>query len=227
MGWFRKVFPFLFKSSPDGAYHWFFVNWCKITTIGNDERYYSFKLNKVFIWEVNVDGMLHFRESEYESKLSILVSEVDQRDVLVTSKGHTIVLLDDRINELKNDCRELSLDKERLQIDLSAANTMISEHSKRIVRVLKDKEAADDLFLDEIVKRDEAIGKFKEFIHNERNNFQNQRSADMDQYNKSIEKLRKEIEMLDKDFVDVAKAMRLYRKDEDRPVRGFRIKGLK
>ena len=56
MQWFRKLCPFLFKKAPDGIYYWFFINWCTLSlNVDEFERSYSFKLNKIFIYQFNID----------------------------------------------------------------------------------------------------------------------------------------------------------------------------
>jgi small-conductance mechanosensitive channel len=227
---FRKLFPFLFKESPDGVYHWLTVDWCTLTGVGSHERCYSFKLDKVFLWEKDIEGLASREKAKCDERVLEKSDEIDGKSAEIAELNHTLELRNQRIDILVNDkehfdeeYRALLQSNMTLEKALSIAEAMVSEKEKRIRRIQTDKARSEGKLQEEIDKRDRIIGEFKEFTHQERGKFRSQQLEDLQLYNDNLEKLKKEVEMLDKDFVDVAKAMRLFRQDEDRPVKGFRI----
>lgn len=227
---FRKLFPFFFKKSPDGVYHWFFVRWCTLAGVGNHERCYSFKLDKVFLWETDVEGLVDREKTKCDERVLEKLITIDGKSAEIAELNHTLDLRNQRIDILVEDkehfgeeYRNLLQSNLTLEKALSTAEVTVVEKEKRIRRIHTDKARSEGKLQEEIDKRDGIIGEFKEFTHQERGKYRSQQLEDLQLYNENLEKLRKEFEMLDKDFVDVAKAMRLYRQDEDRPVKGFRI----
>ena len=227
---FRKVFPFLFKQSPDGVYHWLTVDWCTLTGVGSHERCYSFKLDKVFLWERDVEGLVGREKAKCDERVLKQLTTIDGKSAEIAELRSTLNLRDQRIEilaemkeRLGDDHKTLLQSNMTLEKALSAAQATVEQKEKRIRRIQTDKARSEGKLQEEIDKRDGIIGEFKEFTHQERGKARSQQLEDLQLYNENMEKLRKEVELLDKDFVDVAKAMRIYRQDQDRPVKGFRI----
>jgi hypothetical protein len=241
MSWLSKYFPTIFIDAPDGTIHFRIEGICVLKSKDNFKRIYSFKYNKIYSLENELENRLIQSTKNITSKLEDVILDNSNKETKVYIQEEKISYLEKIIQGLREEKNNLMLDSKedikvmlKLRAENATCQTIInninntikeknSEKENIIKSNLNEKEELRKWYLEELEKREEIIKSLREIINKFREDIQII-SNEMNTNNSiNIDKVRKEIELLDRDFVDVAKAMRIYSKDENRPQKGFRI----
>jgi len=237
MSWLAKNLPTIFIDAPDGTTHSRF----KGSYIFNDngiDKIFIFKYKLLFVLQ---DTMYKIVREECDKIYTLLKSSRSNERLLENKnyeQANDIKNLEENFKEIEisknllEDSYQKSLENNinlnediiKLRNEISKLNVMLEERKQRILDKELEKEGLKKWFDSEINYREETIKSLREIINKFREDVDALLVKTNENNSKNIDKLRKELELLDRDFVDVAKAMKVYRKDEERPVRGFRIK---
>jgi chromosome segregation ATPase len=230
MSWLAKNLPSVFIEAPDGSIHFRIVGYCKFIE-DNIERVYFFKQRKTYISDFNVEGIIQRSLSNMNKTLIEQERVKNDFQVACLRQELEIVNLEKELNFLKeykvktdNDHKDSLEEMINLRMKISKLQGKLEEIHNLVIEKNQSRKEVEEWFNKEIEYREEVIKSLKDTINKFRDSI-NVISSDINEKNgEQLEKLRKEIEMLDKDFVDVAKAMNVFSKDNDRPLKGFRIK---
>lgn len=231
MSWLGRNFPSIFIDVPDGTIHFRFEGSCIVKSEDGLTRLYSFKHKKLFLLNEQVEGKVIQSTRTISSKLHDVVMDNANMEAKLYRKEEKIAYLEHLLQIIREEKDGMVLDVKdcfrkmlNLRSEIATFKTQIEEADKRVEEKNKEREELREWYNEEIEKREETIRSLRDIINKFREDVK-KIALEVDEKNEEkVEKLRKELEMLDRDFVDVAKAMRIYRKDEDRPKRGFRIK---
>jgi DNA repair exonuclease SbcCD ATPase subunit len=230
MSWLSRNLPTLFIEAPDSTTHLRFKGY-HVFNDNNIFKLYSFKYKMNFVLESDISKIIKENTNKISINLDKIKAVKDDFQSTCLKQTFEISKLQSLIEVLTENFKKLEISKNlledayggnleeliNLRCEISKLNGIIEEKNS-------EKEELKNWFNSEINHREETIKSLREII----NKFRVDVDALLNKADKNnsqnIEKLRKEIELLDKDFVDVAKAMKVYKKDEDRPKRGFRIK---
>lgn len=204
--WIITCVPFLFKLGPDSEYYLWFKKIITFKSIDGLVKVYCFINNKTYI---NTD--------DFYIDINRLKNDISRK----IEKIKILEQKNDELNTKISECLNYKIDTDNKISNLN--NNII--HLDNIIEI-KEKNNKDikELFYNEIQKKDTFIESLRILINHEREKSENERFKIEEQHSNNIGMLRKQIEYLDNDFVDVAKAMKIFNCRESKPLKGFRIK---
>lgn len=219
--WLTTYFPFLFKIGPDDCYYLWFIKY--ITYIDNNGvlKVYCFETKETYIKSDYCEFQIRYGVSQEKEKHEIRIRELEwskenlSSDILL--KIEQIRLIEQKNNELNTELLKLMNYKTELEGELIALKEVVK-------RIEKENGDIKEFFEKENKSKNDTIESLRMLVNCEREKGEKERAKIQEQYLNSIEALRKQIEYLDNDFIDVAKAMKIFNSRESKPLKGFRIK---
>lgn len=217
--WFITLFSFLFKKGPNNTYCWWFNNFIVYNDYG-EQKIYCFLTKETYI----NDNFRHKIESDVNAKLIDSKREIENLQNNIYQKT-------DLLKHLQRECESITnkhskalnenISNNRL---ISMLETKVTLYVEKINELALEKVVLKDDFDNELGKKDKVIESLRGIINEDRERQSKNLLSIEEKHLEQIKLLSKQIEYLDIDFVNVAKAMRIYNKEAERPIKGYRIK---
>lgn len=210
--WIVKLFPFLFKEGPNNKYYWWFTNFIVYDDSG-ESKIYCFVTKEIY-YSFNHSYKI---EKDAESKIAELGYEIENLKNENIRKIEQNNYIENEYVKRIGKYQAVSIEKDDKIQKLEELINNYREKNSELNNEIKS-------LLDRCEEKDKMIGSLRTIINNDREANSKDKISLEDVHTEQIKQLSKQIEYLDRDFVDVAKAMRLYNNKEERPLRGYRIK---